>query len=334
MKEFKTIWKEIEQNICDNKNSLIFLLADKYYGKTEMLEYFMKKDQNKFKFLIRNSDCKVNSSLVRLCFLKLLTAIYKENPKKFLEAMKHKEYFNIREILMLIALKLDKSTISNRIKTILEKYNIRQLQDIIDTLLTEEVVINYYIGCYQVFEGFNSDIDCMNELNSKISFNFVIATRPYSGNMYKYINKFSNVNYFELIIKKLEPQTYRIIKSDKYYKMPIYGKILAESGIDDTSDIEQIRNAMIGNEYFLDIYDEIGYGVIDSGNLLLLSLIMAAGYLSRKQIELVFKVVQVQKHVLISDLLRQYKFIWDIRGVLFSGSTWGSLFYITNIMKN
>lgn len=323
MKEFKAIWKEIEKNIYDNKNSLIFLLADKYYGKTEMLEYFKKKDQNKYKFLISNSDCKINNSLVRLCFLKLLTVIYKENPQKFLNTIKHKKYFNMKEILMLRALKLDNSTISNRIKIILDKYNIRQLQDIIDTLLTDKVIINYYIGCYQVFEGFNNDIECMNELNSQISFNFIIATRPYSGDMYKYINKFSNVNYFDLIIKKLEPQTYRIIKSNKYYKMPIYGKILTENGIDDTSDIEQIRNAMAGNEYFLDIYDEIGYGVIDSENLLLLSLIMAAGYLSREQIELVFEVINVQKHVLISDLLKQYKFIWDIKGVLFSGSTWG-----------
>lgn len=58
MKEFESAWKSIEESIYNDKNSLIFLLADKCYGKTEMLKYFMGRDQNKYKFLIENKSMK------------------------------------------------------------------------------------------------------------------------------------------------------------------------------------------------------------------------------------------------------------------------------------
>lgn len=49
---------------------------------------------------------------------------------------------------------------------------------------------------------------------------------------------------------------------------------------------------------------------------------MAAGYLSREQIEFIFQIVRVNKNVSVKELLKQYEFIWDFKGNLFSGSTW------------
>lgn len=322
MKDFVNVWKGIEENIYNDKNSLVFLLADKYYGKTEMLNYFMRRDKNKYKFIIENKTIREERSLVRICFLKLLVAIYMEDTARFYLAMKNNYCMNFLQRIQLKKFKGDEVEFIKKLEKIVADYELDKIQNVINDILTEKVTINYYVGCYQVFEGFGNDIEYMNKLNSGISFNFVIATRPYSGNMYKYINKFSQVGYFELVIKKLEPITFKIIQSNTYYKMPVYNKLLKENGIEISSDAEQIRKIMIGSDYFIDLCDEIGYGIIDSGNLLLLALIMAAGYLSREQIDFIFQIVHINKNVSVKDLLKQYEFIWDFKGNLFSGSTW------------
>lgn len=329
MKEFANVWGNIEEYIYNDKNSLVFLLADKYYGKTEMLNYFMQRDQNKYKFLIENKTIEEERSLVRICFLKLLVAIYMEDTTRFCLAMKNNSCMNFWQRMKLKKSKSDEVEFVGELEEIIADCGLDKIQNAINEMLTEKLILNYYVGCYQVFEGFGDDIEYMNRLNMEISFNFVIATRPYSGNMYKYINKFSKVGYFELVIKKLEPTTFKIIQSNTYYKMPVYNKLLKENGIELSSDVEQIRKIMIGSDYFIDLCDEIGYGIIDSGNLLLLALIMAAGYLSRDQIDFVFKIVHVNKNVSIKDLLKQYEFIWDFKGNLFSGSTWAEFVVYT-----
>lgn len=321
MKEYANVWKGIEESIYNDKKSLIFLLADKYYGKTEMLNYFMQRDQNMYRFLIENKTMEEERSLVRICFLKLLAAIYMSNEKGFSKVMKKNGCMNLLHKINLKKAKNDETEIVGILEEIID-VDLDKIINVVNEMLTKEIIINYYVGCYQVFEGFSDDIEYMNELDSRISFNFVIATRPYSGNMYKYIEKFSKVGYFELIIKKLEPSTFRIIESNTYYKMPVYNKLLIENGIELSSDVEQIQKAITGSDYFTELCDEIGYGVIDSGNLLLLSLIMAAGYLSRDQIDFIFKIVHINKHVSVKKLLEQYEFIWDFKGNLFSGSTW------------
>ena len=229
---------------------------------------------------------------------------------------------NLLQRMQLKRARNDEVELIGKLERIVADYDLDKIHNVINEILAEKVIINFYVGCYQVFDGFGDDIEYMNRLKSGISFNFVIATRPYSGNMYKYINKFSQVGYFELVIKKLEPTTFKIIQSNTYYKMPVYNKLLKENGIELSSDTEQIRKIMIGSDYFIDLCDEIGYGIIDSGNLLLLALIMAAGYLSREQIDFVFQIVHINKNVSVKDLLKQYEFIWDFKGNLFSGSTW------------
>lgn len=255
MKKFNNVWKDIEEYIYNDKNSLVFLLADKYYGKTEMLNYLMQRDNNKYKFIIEYKSVQEEMSLVRICFLKVLATIYKEDTVRFYSAMKNNGCMTFGQKIQLKKTKSDDVGFIRKLKAIVADYELDKILNVINEMLTEKVNINYYVGCYQVFEGFGDDIEYMNGLNSGISFNFVIATRPYLGNRYKYINKFSQVKYFELVIKKLEPISFRIIQSNTYYKMPVYNKLLKENGIDFSSDTEKIRKIMIGSDYFIDLCD-------------------------------------------------------------------------------
>ena len=320
-KKYESIWKDIKPYVCDDRNSLIILFGDKYYGKTEMLKYFVKKDKNPYKYLVENRDIVDGMSLVRICFFKLLTSIYLEDEPQFLSTI---------DILLKMQIKEESvkgernyENIFKYIQTCLQECNTECLQKIIDAILTEKVVINFYIGCYQFFQGFDADIMYMNNLNTKISFNFIVATRPYSGEMLEYLGKFSNVKYFELVTKKLEPKTYKIVDEKMYYKMPIYDKFMEESGIDSDIDTNQIINTMNTNEYFKELDDQIGYGLIDSEDLLLMSLIMAAGCLDRHQIDFVFKIVEAHKNINPSAFVKHYEFMWELQGKIFSGSIWG-----------
>lgn len=324
-KSYDSIWKEIKNYVNDDKNSLILLFGDKYFGKTEMLKYFIRKDSNNYKYLIQNEDIKDGESLIRNCFLKVLTTIYIQDQPQLLsvvEIITHKKFMISTSVNS-----LDFESQYKKIKNELQQCSIEMLQTIIDKILVQKIVINFYIGCYQFFDGFNDDIAYMNGLNTQISFNFIIATRSYSGKMSEYLAKFSNVRYFELITKKLEPRTYKIIGEKKYYKMPIYDKFLEERGIDYNLDTEDIKRVMNTNEYFKNLDDEIGYGYVDSENLLLMSLIMAAGCLERHQIEFVFKIIETQRNISMEEFMKQYEFIWELQGKIFCGSTWGEFVF-------
>ena len=90
MRQFSDIWNDIKTNIYNDKNSLIFLFGDKYYGKTEMLKYFIEQDKNTYKCLLESDSYKSQCSLIRICFLKLLTSLYIEGETNFLDLLKEK----------------------------------------------------------------------------------------------------------------------------------------------------------------------------------------------------------------------------------------------------
>lgn len=325
MKQFSAIWNDIKENIYNDKNSLVFLLGDKYYGKTEMLNYIIEQDENRYKYLLENDSYKSQCSLIRTCFLKLLTSLYIEGEEKFLKVFR--EAFNQR-MKWEYKLKLYKAKkCIEQVFLVLSKalcdYSLDDLQKLLDLLLPIRATVNFYIGCYQVFEGFSDDIKFLNKLKTKICFNFIIATRPYMGDMNEYVKHFSNVDYFDLVIKKLEPETYKIIQKEKYYKMPIYGKLLKEVNLSKNSDMATIQRAMLEEEYFSNLSDSIGYGFIDEEDLLMLAIIMAAGYLTREQIEFIFSIIKAQKRVSPAVFAQQYSFIWDLKDKIFSGSIWG-----------
>lgn len=319
--KFQSIWENIKPYVTDDKNSLILLFGDKYYGKTEMLNYFIKNDKNTYRYLIENTDIQDDVSLVRICFFKLLTTIYIEDKPQL-----------VAVINMVLGIRINDAEgsyadIYNELQKQLSNYDTQYLQKIIDSIFVEKIVINYYIGCYQFFRGFDNDIKYMNNLNTKISFNFIIATRPCDGEMNTYLGKFSNVRYFELITKKLEPITYKIVGENKYYKMPIYDRFLEEIGIDYSFDTNEILKSMSTNEYFKKIDDEIGYGFIDSEDLLLISLIMAAGCLDRQQIEFIFKIIETQKNIAANTFVKHYEFMCELQGKIFSSSTWSDFIF-------
>lgn len=122
MKEFVNVWKDIKDNIYNDKNSLIFLLADKYYGKTEMLNYFMQRDKNKYKFIIENKTIKEERSLVRICFLKLLVAIYMEDTARFYSVMKNNGCMNLLQRMQLKRARNDEVELIGKLERIVADY--------------------------------------------------------------------------------------------------------------------------------------------------------------------------------------------------------------------
>ena len=327
MRQFSDIWNDIKTNIYNDKNSLIFLFGDKYYGKTEMLKYFIEQDKNTYKCLLESDSYKSQCSLIRICFLKLLTSLYIEGETNFLDLLKEK--LN-KKIKLEYKLKLHRAKKSMKevyiiLLKVLCNYSLSDLYQLLVSLLPNGAIANFYIECYyQAFDGVSNDIEFMKNLkDKKICLNFIIATRPYSKDINNYIKKISGADNFESIIKKLKPKKYKIVQKEKYYRMPIYEKLLKEIDVSENSDTEIIKNAMLEKDYFKNLSRSVGYGYIDEEDLLMLAIIMATGYLTSERIEFIFNVFQAKKRVTIGDFVNNYSFIWDIKDKVFSGSIWG-----------
>jgi len=320
-KNFNSIWMDIKRYVSNDRNSLIILFGDKYYGKTEMLQYFIEEDENQYKYLIKNDDMEESMSLIRICFLKVLASLYFDAENSFFLKISEKLKNEMNEKLR--DAEVNYENVFETLKICLSECSTEYLKLTINSFFTEKTVLNFYVGFYHVFEGFDDDIKYMNELNDVIKFNFVIATRPHSEKMQEYLKRFSGVRCVDLVTKRLSPKTYKIVDEKTYFKMPIYSKFMEEKGLEAKLNVKEIINYMNANEYFRELDDEIGFGYIDSDNLLLLSIIMAAGYLDRRQIEFVFNIVKVQKNIKVKDFLKQYEFMWELQEKIFSGSIWG-----------
>ncbi|MDF2700589.1 MAG: Nucleoside phosphorylase-like [Haloplasmataceae bacterium] len=353
MKYYDKISLRINSYLQDDKNSLIIFLGDKYSGKTELLSYLYNKDINEFKFHISFNQQNNEISIVKMCFFKILTKICVNNSKQFFSFIMENNFnkkFDIIKSKYLIKkiiknekqqCKKDKtySYVSSteekvliQLIKLLDQCSLVDLNLIISMCIPQNMkAINIYVGCYNML--LQEDIEYLNQMENVITINLIVTIRPCYKQNNDYLQLFAN-DYFNFEIIKIESDNNINLMNEEKIVLPVYSKYIKDKNFEPSCiDYDYVYNSMLKDNYFTLLESDIGYIEENKSNLLLLSIILSIGYLRKEQIEIICKVVNLKNNLSINELRNRYKYIWEIKDEVYSGSLWGDFVVYKRLNK-